>query len=113
MPSIPQIPPLTFFLLAVVTSTKAVWKSTAVVSGRLSVTTPGTSKKQRWSVGSWAMDMPYWQSVEQPLVRDLVGSGVGSGPVVEERVAWRVAPVVVPLARTLKMHLWSVPVVVS
>ena len=92
---------------------KDVWRFIATGSGRLSVMTPGTSKKQRWSVGSWAMDMPYWQSVEQPLVRDLVGSGVGSGPAVEERVAWTVAPAVVPLARTLKMHLWSVPVVVS
>ena len=47
------------------------------------------------------------------MVRVLVGSGVGSGPAVDVRVAWTVAPVVVPLAHTLKMHLWSVPVVVS
>ena len=58
---------------------KAVWKSTTVVSGRLSVMTPGTSEKQRWSVSSWAMDMPYWQYRVLPLARDQVGSATQFG----------------------------------
>ena len=74
---------LTFVLLAAKTSTKAVWKSTAVVSGRLSVTTPGASEKQRWSVSSWGMDMPYWQYRVLPLERDQTDSGTGNGPAME------------------------------
>ena len=74
---------LTCVLLVAETSTKAVWKSTAVVSGRLSVTIPGTSEKQRWSVSSWSMDMPYWQYRVLPLERDQVDSGTGNGPAME------------------------------
>ena len=74
---------LTFVLLAAVTSMKAVWKSTAVVSGRLSATNPGTSEKQRWSVGSWGMSMPYWQYRVLPLERDQVDNGTGNGPAME------------------------------
>ena len=81
------------------------WKSTAVVSGRLSVTTPGTSEKQMWSVDSWGMDMPYWQYRVLPLARDQVGSGTGSGPVMEMRPVCQIAAAVVPYAPTLKMHL--------
>ena len=66
---------------------KAVWKSTAVVSGRLSVMTSGTSKKQRWSVDSWAMDMPYWQYMMLPLERDRAGSGKENGTAMEMRPA--------------------------
>ena len=77
----------------------------AVVSGRLSATTPGTSEKQKWSVSSWGMDMPYWQYRVLPLARDQVGSGTGSGPVKEMRPAWMIAAAVVPYAPTLKMHL--------
>ena len=84
---------------------KAVWKSTAVVSGRLSVMTPGTSKKQRWSVGSWAMDMLYWQYRVLPLERDQVGSGKGNGTAMELRPAWMIAATEMPLVPTLKMHL--------
>ena len=84
---------------------KVVWKCTAVVSGRLSVTTPGTSKKQRWSVVSWGMDMPYWRYRELPLGKDLVGSGRGIGPAMETVLAWMIAAAVLPLAPTLKMHL--------
>ena len=54
-----------------------------MVSGRLSVTTFGTSEKQRWSVGSWGMDMPYWQYRVLPLERDQADSGKQSGPAVE------------------------------
>ena len=72
--------PLTFVLLVAEPSTKAVWKCTAVVSGRLSVTTLGTLQKQRWSVGSWGMDMPYWQYRVLPMARDQVGSGIQCGP---------------------------------
>ena len=97
--------PLTFDLLAAEPSTKAVWKCTAVVSGRLSVTTPGTLQKQRWSVGSWGMDMPYWQYRVLPLARDQAGSGIECGTAMEERPAWMVAAALVPSAPTLKMHL--------
>ena len=102
---LPPQPPLTFVLLAVVTSTKAAWKSTAVVSGRLSATTPGTSEKQRWSVGSWGMDMPYWQYRVLPLARDQAHSGTGSGPVKEMRPVCQIAAAVVPYAPTMQMHL--------
>ena len=74
-------------------------------SGRLSVMTHGTSKKQRWSVGSWGMGMPYWQYKQLPLARDQVDNGIGSGPALEMRVAWTVAAQSVLLAPTLKMHL--------
>ena len=97
--------PLTFVLLAAEPSTKAVWKCTGVVSGRLSVTTPGTLQKQRWSVGSWAMNMPYWQYRVLPLARDQAGNGKGSGPAMVERSAWMIAAAVVPFAPTLKMRL--------
>ena len=70
---------------------KAAWKSTAVVSGRLSVMPHGTPKKQKWSVGSWAMDMPYWQYRVLPLERDQVGSGKGNGTAMELRPAWMIA----------------------
>ena len=86
-------------------STKGVWKCTVVVSGRLSVTTPGTLQKQRWSVGSWGMDMPYWQYRVLPMARDQAGSGIECGTAMEERSAWMVAAAVVPFATTLKMHL--------
>jgi len=76
-----------------------------VVSGRLSVTTPGTSEKQRWSVGSWGMDMPYWQYRVLPLARDQAGSGKGSGPVKEMRPVCQIAAAVVPYAPTMQMHL--------
>ena len=72
--------PLTFVLLAAEPSTKAVWKCTEAVSGRLSVTTPGALQKQRWSVVSWGMDMPYWQYRVLPLARDQAGSGIECGP---------------------------------
>ncbi len=97
--------PLTFVLLAAEPSTKAVWKCTEVVNGRLSVTTPGTLQKQRWSVGSWGMNMPYWQYGVLPLARDQVDSGKGSGPALEMRPAWMTAAAVVPFAPILKMHL--------
>ena len=84
---------------------KAVWKCTAVVSGRLSVTTPGTSTKRRWSVDSWGMDMPYWQYGVLPLARDQAGSGRGTGPAMEMRPAWMIAAAVGVSAPTLKMHL--------
>ena len=84
---------------------KAVWKSIAVVSGRLSVTTSGTSKKQKWSVGSWAMDMPYWQYTMLLLERDQAGSGKGNGTAMEMRPTWMIAAAVVSLAPTLKMCL--------
>ena len=102
---LPPQPPLTFVLLAVVTSTKAVWKSIAVMSGRLSATTPGTSEKQRWSVSSWDMDMPYWRYRVLPLAWVQAGSGTGSGPVMEMRPVCQIAAAVVPYAPTLKMHL--------
>ena len=105
VPSIPQIPPLTFVLLAVVISTKAVWKSTTVVSGRLSVTTPGTSKKQRWSVGGWSTDMPYWQYRVLPLARDQAGNWRRSGPALGMSSTWLIAAAAMPFAPTLKMHL--------
>ena len=76
-----------------------------MVSGRQSVTTPGTSEKQRWSVGSWGMDMPYWQYRVLPLARDQAGSGTGSGPVIEMRPVCQIAAAAVPYAPTLKMHL--------
>ena len=99
--------PLTFVLLAEGPSTKAVWKCTGVVNGRLSVTTPGALQKQRWSDGSWGMDMPYWQYRVLPLARDQASSGKGSGPALEMRSAWMVAAAaaVVPSAPTLKMRL--------
>ena len=75
----------TFALFVAEHSTKAVWKSTGVVSGRLSVTTPGALQKQRWSVVSWGMDMPYWQYRVLLLARDQAGSGKGSGPVMDMR----------------------------
>ena len=102
---LPPQPPLTFVLLAVATSTKAAWKSTAVVSGRLSVTTPGTSEKQKWSVSSWGMDMPYWKYGVLPLARDQADNGTGSGPAMEVRPVCQIAAAVVPYAPTMKMHL--------
>ena len=101
----PQVPPLTCVLLVVVTSTKAVWKSTSVVSGRLSVTTPGTSKKRRWCVGGWSTDMPYWQYRVLPLARDLAVNCRRSGPALGMSSAWMSAAAAMPFARTLKMHL--------
>ena len=83
---------------------KDVWRSTAVGSGRLCVMTHGTSEKQRWSVGSWGMDMLFWQYRELPLARDQEDSGRGAGPALELRVAWIVAEAVVRLVPTLKMH---------
>ena len=84
---------------------KAVLKCTVVVNGRPSVTTPGTLQKQRWSVGSWDMDMPYWQYGVLPLARDQAGSGIECGTAMGMRPAWMVAAAVVPFATTLKMHL--------
>ena len=84
---------------------KDVWRSTAVECGRLSVMTPGTSKKQRWSVGSWGMDMPFWQYRVLPLARDQEDNGIGTGPAVEMKPVWMVAAALVPFAPTLKMHL--------
>ena len=84
---------------------KAVWKSTTVVSGRLSVITPGTSKKQKWSVSSWAMDMLYWQYRVLPLERDQVGSWKGNGTAMEMRPAWMIAATEMPLVPTRKMRL--------
>ena len=84
---------------------KAVWKSTAVVSGRLSVMTPGTSKKQRWSVGSWVMDMLYWQYRVLPLERGQTGSGKENGPAMEMRPAWTIAATEMPLVPTLTLRL--------
>ena len=72
-------------------------------SGRLSVMTPGTSKKQGWSVGSWGMDMPFWRYRVQPLAEGQGGNGRGAGPAVELRSAWMVAAAGVPLVPTLKM----------
>ena len=97
--------PLTFVLLAAEPSMKAVWKCTAVVSGRLSVTTLGELQKQRWSVSNWSMDMPYWQYRVLNLARDQAGSGKDSGTAMEMRPAWMIAAADVPLAPTLKMHL--------
>ena len=84
---------------------KAVLKCTAVVNGRPSVTTPGTLQKQRWSVSSWGMDMPFWQYRVLPLARDQAGSGKGSGTAMEMKPAWMVAAALLPFAPTLKMHL--------
>ena len=95
--------PLTFALSMAEPSTKAVWKCTAVVNGRLFVTTLGALQKQRWSVGSWGMDMPYWQYRVLPLARDQAGSGKDSGTAMEMRPAWMIAAADVPLAPTLKM----------
>ena len=77
-----------------------------MVNGRLSVTTPGTSEKQRWSVGSWGMDMPYWQYRVLPLARDQAGSGKGCGPAMGMRPAWMIAALALH-APTLKLHLSS------
>ena len=76
-----------------------------MVSGRLSVTTPGTLQKQRSSVSNWGMDMPYWQYRVLPMARDQAGSGKGSGTAMGMRPAWMVAAALVPSAPTLKMHL--------
>ena len=106
------LPPLKFVLLVAETSMKAAWKWTVVVSGRLSVTTPGTSQKQMWSVAGWGMDMPYWRYRRLPLERDRADSGKEAGTAMEMRPAWIIAAAVVPLAPTLKMHLWSALAVV-
>ena len=76
-----------------------------MVSGRLSVTTPGTLQKQRSSVSNWGMDMPYWQYRVLPMARDQVGSGKSSGTAMEMKPAWMIAAALVPFAPTLKMHL--------
>ena len=77
-----------------------------MVSGTLSVTNCGTSKKQRWYVGSWGMDMPYWQYRVLPLERDQSGSGKETGTAMEMSSAWMIVVVVVlPIATTLKLHL--------
>ena len=76
------------------------------MSGRLSVTTPGTLQKQRWSVGSWGMDMLYWQYRVLPLERDQSGIGKETGTAMEMSSAWMIAVVVVlPIATTLTLHL--------
>ena len=75
------------------------------MSGTLSVTTPGTSQKQRWSVGGWGMDMPYWRYRELPLARVQAVSGKEYGNAMEMRPAWMIAAAVEAFAPTLKMHL--------
>ena len=109
--SLPQTA-LIFVLLVAETSTKAVWKWTAVGSGRLSVTTPGTSKKRRWSVVSWGMDMPKWHYRALPLSKDQADNWRGNGPAMEVKPAWMIATAlllnpVILFAPTLGMHLWS------
>ena len=85
----------------------------AVVSGRLSVTTPGTSMTQRWSVVSWGMDMPYWQYRVLPLDKDQAYSGRGNGTAMEMRPAWTIASaVLVPIAPILEMRRCSALAVV-
>ena len=69
------------------------------------MTTPGTSQKQRWSVGGWDMDMPYWRYKVLPLERDQADSGGGTGTAREMRPAWIIAAAVETFAPTLKMHL--------
>ena len=77
-----------------------------MVSGRLSVTTPGTSQKQRWSAVGWGMDMPYWRYGVLPLARVQADSGTGTGTAMEMRPVWIIAAAAVePFAPTLKMHL--------
>ena len=74
-----------------------------MVSGRLSVTTPGTSMKQRWSVVSWGMDMPYWRYRELLLDRDPAGHLGGPGSALEMSPAWPIASEVGATAPTLMM----------